>query len=240
MTLGGDGSRLYALCKDNTVYAYSTAHLVMGHAPELALTLPGQEPPRRRHHYGTANQGLGPIHGFRHPMFHATSFYVKSKIRPAAFGREELLAVGSSDGCAVIFPTDERFIQDAWQHPDESYLAGKATASLPPPGRRDALPRPSLVRTNSGTSLFARQTDTMPIIQRGTPLVRGHDKEVGALAWTNEGRLVTVGDDFLVRRWSEGREEAADLRLGGETEGRRWGCGWSDVGDAWDGDVDDW
>jgi len=240
MTLGNDGSRLYALCKDNTVYAYSTAHLMLGHTPELAITQPGQEPPRRRHHYGTANQGLAPIYGFRHPMFHATSFYVKAKIRPTVDGREELLAVGSSDGCAVLFPTDERFIQDAWQHPDESYLVGEATAILPPPGGRGAMPRPGLVRTNSGTNLFARQTDTMPIVQRGTPLVRGHDKEVGALTWTNEGRLVTVGDDFLVRRWSEGREEAADLRLGGESEGRRWGCGWADVGDSWDGDADDW
>ncbi|KAK4449130.1 WD40-repeat-containing domain protein [Podospora aff. communis PSN243] len=239
MTLGGDGSRLYTLCKDNTVYAYSTAHLVMGHAPELAITPAGEEPPRRRHHHGT-NQGLGPIYGFRHPMFHATSFYVKAKIRPAAHGREELLAVGSSDGCAVVFPTDERFIQDAWQHPNESYLVGEATAGLPAGGRRDASSRPTLTRTNSGTNLFARQADTTPIVQRGTPLVRGHDKEVGALTWTNEGRLITVGDDFLVRRWSEGRDEAADLRTGGETEGRRWGCGWADVGDGWDGDAGDW
>ncbi|KAJ3521399.1 hypothetical protein NM208_g13308 [Fusarium decemcellulare] len=26
---------MYAVCKDNTVYAYSTAHLMLGHAPEL-------------------------------------------------------------------------------------------------------------------------------------------------------------------------------------------------------------
>jgi hypothetical protein len=90
------------------------------------------------------------------------------------------------------------------------------------------------------TNIFARQADSTPVVKRGTPLVRGHDKEVGAVAWTNEGRLVTVGDDYLIRCWSEGREQASDLRLGGETEGRRWGCGWADVGDKWDGDQDDW
>jgi WD40 repeat protein len=80
---------------------------------------------------------------------------------------------------------------------------------------------------------------TTPVVRRGTPLVRGHGKEVGAVAWTSEGKLVTVGDDFLVRCWSEDREKAADLRTGGETEGRRWACGWADVGDEWDRDGDD-
>ncbi|KAK3359965.1 WD40-repeat-containing domain protein [Lasiosphaeria hispida] len=246
MTLGGDGSRLYALCKDNTVYAYNTAHLVLGHATDLTPARAGAEPPRRRHH-GTAHEGLGPLYGFRHPLFHATSFYVKASVRHAADGRSELLAVGSSDGCTVVFPTDERYIQDAWQHstPDESYLIGDATSTaIPPSGRGRPSPAfpgaPSLTRTPSMTNIFARQADAMPVVRRGTPLVRGHDKEVGALTWTNQGRLVTVGDDYIVRRWSEGRGEAADLRLGGETEGRRWGCGWADVGDKWEGDGDDW
>src|SRR6202000_2957015 len=94
INLGGDGARLYALCKDNTVYAYSTAHLVLGHAPELAYR--GDPPPRRKH--GGVQEGLGPLFGFRHPQFHATSFYVKSALRPARDGRSEMLAVGSSDG----------------------------------------------------------------------------------------------------------------------------------------------
>ncbi|AEO62625.1 uncharacterized protein THITE_120558 [Thermothielavioides terrestris NRRL 8126] len=218
MTLGGDGSRLYALCKDNTVYAYSTAHLVLGHATELTPARPGAEPPRRRHHpHGTAHSGLGPLYGFRHPLFHATSFYVKAAIRHAADGRSELLAVGSSDGVAVLFPTDERYLRDAWSssadHAEqELYYVGSPTAA----------------------------DCAVPVGRRGTPLVRGHGKEVGAVAWTSEGKLVTVGDDFLVRCWSEDRARAADLRLGGETGGRRWGCGWADVGDRWDGDADDW
>ncbi|KAH6845445.1 WD40-repeat-containing domain protein [Chaetomium sp. MPI-CAGE-AT-0009] len=264
MTLGGDGTRLYALCKDNTVYAYSTAHLVLGHASELTPARPGTEPPRRRHHpHGAAHEGLGPLYGFRHPLFHATSFYVKTAIRPAAEGRPELLAVGSSDGAAVLFPTDERYLRDAWassssSSPDqETYYIGnptdKAPLTHPRPGLRSASAaasgsastsaRPALARTNSMSQLFARQAEggaATPVVRRGTPLVRGHGKEVGAVAWTSDGKLVTVGDDFLVRCWSEDRARAADLRTGGEGEGRRWGCGWADVGDGWEGDVDDW
>ncbi len=64
--------------------------------------------------------------------------------------------------------------------------------------------------------------------------MRGHDREVGALAWSVDGKLATVGDDYYVRCWAEDRERAADLRVGGETGGRRWACGWADVGDDWD------
>jgi WD40 repeat protein len=99
--------------------------------------------------------------------------------------------------------------------------------------------RRSLFRTNSSTNLSARPKDNTPIIRMGTPLVRGHESEVGSVAWTNEGKLVTVGDDYLIRCWSEGREQAADLRTGGETGGRRWGCGWADVGEDWDIPDDD-
>ncbi|KAL2260453.1 hypothetical protein VTK26DRAFT_5522 [Humicola hyalothermophila] len=265
LALSGDGARLYSLCKDNTVYAYSTAHLVLGHATELTPARPGAEPPRRRHHpHGNAHEGLGPLYGFRHPLFHATSFYVKASIRHAADGRSELLAVGSSDGCAVLFPTDERYLKHAWSSlasnnnnnnedttNTHSYLVGNPTSNIMPtcstttsrPGLRSAT---TLARTNSFSHLSnpnssGSNNKATPIIRNiGTPLVRGHGKEVGAVAWTSEGKLVTVGDDFLVRCWSEGRDRAADLRLGGEGEGRRWGCGWADVGDGWAGDREDW
>jgi WD40 repeat protein len=294
MTLGGDGTRLYALCKDNTVYAYSTAHLVLGTATELTPARPGTEPPRRRHHpHAAAHQGLGPLYGFRHPLFKATSFYVKAALRPAADGRSELLAVGSSDGVAVLFPTDERYLRDAWytlpSGPDdivETYYAGQPTDLGPivskqlqrasqqrRPGLRSSTAAaaaaaaaaetaatsasaPKLKRTNSTTSLSSSfshsnsssSSSSVPISQRGTPLVRGHMKEVGAITWTSTGQLVTVGDDYLIRCWREQdadkQEErgwrARDLRTGGEGEGRRWGCGWADVGDAWDGDADEW
>lgn len=260
MALGSDGARLYALCKDNTVYAYSTSHLVLGHAPELSSRAT-TEPPRRRAH-GTEQEGLGPMYGFRHPLFHATSFYVKADVRPARDGRPELLAVGSSDGCAVLFPTDERYFRaDLGASPSpvaqqvspppttttafggRSLLASAtdptadgSPSSLSGPGQRRGLARANSMTTN----LSARLVDTVPIVRNGTALVRGHDKEVGSLSWTSGGALVTVGDDYLVRCWGESRARATGLRRGGETGGQRWACGWADVGEEWVGDEDDW
>ncbi|CAJ2507824.1 Uu.00g090100.m01.CDS01 [Anthostomella pinea] len=250
LALSTDASRLYALCKDNTVYAYSTAHLMLGHAPELSSR---GEPPRRRQNVVT-QQGLGPLYGFRHPSFHATSFYVKCAIRPARDGKSELLAVGSSDNCAVLFPTDERQFRDELSGAMGSMSLENstiATAPLLPAAlasfastpaantRASGAFRKPLFPANNSTNLSARLNDNIPIVRTGTPLVRGHEREVGSLAWTNQGKLVTVGDDYLIRCWSERRDDAADLRTGGETGGRRWGCGWADVGDDWDQPDDD-
>lgn len=231
MSLSTDGARLYATCKDNTVYAYSTAHLVLGHAPELASR---GGPPRRRH--GTAQEGLGPIYGFRHDKFRASSFYIKSSVRSARNGQSELLAVGSSDACAVVFPTDERYLQQHLSLKSEEGLPSLESTLFSTSAPR----RPGLLRTNSTTSLSARSSDTIPIIRNyGTALVRGHDKEVGALNWTHEGKLITIGDDYRIRRWSEDRQRAADLRTGGEGQGRRWLSGWADVDERWDLEGDD-
>jgi WD40 repeat protein len=235
LTLNTDGSRLYALCKDNTVYTYSTAHLILGHAPELST----REPARRRHGNLTHN-GLRPIYGFKHPMFHATSFYVKCAVRPAKDGRDELLAVGSSDSCAVVFPTAERYFRDDLSGAMGSLSLENSTIATSRP-MSSQLGRPLFQRSNSNVLNLAslRERDDVPIVRNGTPLVRGHDREVGALAWTQRGNLITVGDDYLIRCWRENRETARDLRVGGEGEGRRWGCGWADVGDGWDGDEED-
>jgi len=218
ININTDGSRLYTLCKDNTVYAYSTAHLILGHAPELDCTDSARRLPPKE-----TKEGLGPLYGFRHPQLHATSFYVKSSIRPAKDGKCEMLAVGSSDGCAILFPTDERYLPA--QTPQPSNVT-----------EINAPRRPGLRRQNSGVG--ARNDDKLPISTNGTALVRGHEREVGSLAWTSEGNLVTVGDDFLVRCWREDANEARDLRMGGEGDGRRWHCGWADVTDGIDDDDD--
>ena len=218
LSLSGDGGRLYTLCRDNTIYAYSTQHLILGHAPELSKVT---SKPRRSG--GLEKEGLGPIYGFRHPRFHATTFYVKSALRPAKDDKSELLAVGSSDGCAVVFPTDERYMRRS-DHP-------RTQPSDSPFITR----RPALRRTGSGTNFNTRLEDTIPIYEHGSALVRGHSREVTGLAWTADGELVTVGDDFATRCWREGAE-ARDLRLGGEKEGRRWGCGWAEAEEGWDDD----
>ncbi|KAI0544379.1 WD40-repeat-containing domain protein [Xylaria curta] len=242
LAFGTDASRLYAVCRDSTVYAYSTAHLILGHAPELSL-LNGQ-PPRRRFNAGT-QQGLGPLYGFRHPLFRVSSFWIKSAIRPARDGRSELLAVGSNLKCAVLFPTQERYFQDELAGMmsnvslDDSTIATTA-APLPPTSTKrsaDGVRQP-LFTTNS-RNLSANSKDNIPIVHMGTPLVRGHEREVSSVAWTNEGKLITVSDDCLIRCWREDRAQAADLRTGGETGGRRWRCGWAETGTDWDISDDD-
>lgn len=226
LALSGDGSRFYALCRDSTVYAYSTNHLILGNAPELS----NPAPKWRRAREGQS--GLGPLYGFRHPQFHATSFYVKAAIRPAKGDKPEMLAVGSRDGCAVLFPTDETLLDKPTSHPtdvveeedDEEY-------DLPTlPSRR---PQPSRNASSTNSSRSRDTLDTIPIYEQGTALIRGHSSEVTSLTWTANGDLVTLGDDFRARCWREG-PRARELRINGEGEGQRWGCGWADVSESHD------
>lgn len=169
-------------------------------------------------------EGLGPLYGFRHPRLHATSFWVKTSIRKAKDDKEEMLAVGSSDGSPMLFPTDETMLKRTVNPPSRP-----STSDSTIPGTR-------LANRRSLGSFHARMNDTIPIYDRGTPLVRAHQKEVTGLTWTSDGELVTIGDDYTARCWREDREVARDLRTGGEAEGRRWGCGWADVGDDYDDD----
>jgi WD40 repeat protein len=210
LSLSYDGSRLYTLCKDNTVYTYSVAHLILGQAPELSATSI-----RSRRQNAEYQEGLGPLYGFRHQQLHTTSFYVKSAVRPARLGRVEMLAVGSCDGCTILFPTDEKYLQ----------LDHKSVIETSEEWLR--------VREFENNSCTSTRFDDITISYNGTPLVRGHDREVGALAWTPSGELITVGDDFLVRCWREGKE-AGELRASGEQCGRRWNCGWADVPSSYD------
>ena len=220
LSLSGDGSRLYTLCRDNTVYAYSTSHLILGHAPELSRTI---SKPRRS--TGQEKEGLGPIYGFRHPKLHATTFYIKCALRPAQGDKSELLAVGSNDGCPIVFATDEMYMQ-------RTNHERSPTSNSPFPR---LISRPVLSRTDSGTSLSTRLEDTIPIYQHGSALVRGHQKEATALTWTQGGHLVTVGDDCVARRWQEG-PGARDLRMCGDGQGKRWACAWAEAEDGWDDD----
>ena len=93
--------------------------------------------------------------------------------------------------------------------------------------------------SGKGKGLSKRGQDGIPIYHTATALVRGSEKEVGAVAWTSTGELITADDSCIVRRWREGLNEARDLRLGGEGQGRRWNCGWAEASERWDGDFDD-
>ncbi|KAF6843796.1 WD domain protein [Colletotrichum musicola] len=221
LALGSDGARLYAVCKDNTVYAYSTAHLMLGSAPELST-----RPPRQR--AGAAVQGLGPLYGFKHDMFHVKSFYVRCAVRPVSVSGTELLAVGSTDKCAVLFPTDERAMREHWD--TQSHLPRTVADASEATGATDQQ------KSAAGTQV--------PIVRNGTPLVRGHQREVTGVSWSSKGKLVTISDDYTARHWQEGDDGSAangaawDLRTGGEFGGRRHLSGWADVADDWDDDDD--
>ncbi|PQE15570.1 WD domain protein [Rutstroemia sp. NJR-2017a BBW] len=227
LSIGHDGSRFYSVCKDSTVYAYSTSHLILGRAPELEPT-----GGRKRCAQRPTLEGSGPLYGFRNPSLHVSTFYIKSAIRRPVNGHTELLAIGSNDGTPILFPTDER------------YLSTKANSGI----RSGNFPDQSTSRAlgcnqSAGSGGFQPETweskrgnlggDAIPIYTCGTALVRGHGKEVSALSWTSNGELICADDEWDVRCWREG-EDAKDLRLGGESEGRRWRCGWADVGEDYD------
>lgn len=193
LALGGDGARLYAMCRDNIIYAYSTSHLILGDG-----SLSSAQPPSK-YSNGPDGTGFGPLYGFVHPRLRVATFYPRLAVRKAQYGNTELLAAGSSDDCAVLFPTDERYLTKSTR------LSRECSAGA--------------VHNPRATRLY----------QHGTPLTRAHGKEVTGVAWSSEGNLVTVSDDFSSRCWRENANEARDLRLKGEAGGRRWMMGWAEV-----------
>ena len=231
MVLSGDGGRLYTLSRDNTIYVHSTSHLILGSAPELDSGSSSKRPKRSG---ATDIEGLGPMYGFRHPRLHVSTFYVKLALRPAKDDQSELLAVGSSNSCALVFPTDERYMTSVasadlaqrkvvHQNPKTSCMS--STEQLPTPASTPSFP----------PNNFA---DDIPMYQHGVPLIRGHNNEITGSCWSSEGELITVGDDFRARVWRENAEEARSLRLNGERDGRRWARGWAEVDSAWDDDQE--
>ncbi|KAK5698626.1 hypothetical protein LTR97_006272 [Elasticomyces elasticus] len=221
MAVSGDGARLYTLCKDATIYAYSTNHLIMGSAPEMS------EGSSRRRTVKEPKVGLGPFYGFRHQGLTTGSFYVKLAVRPARGDKGEVLAVGSGSGTPVLFPTDERHFPRRRHSAAEQMLEEDD---------EDDLPSPPLKTASAPALSLAAESSDLPIHSLGTALVRGHesDREVTAVTWTHGGDLVTVGDDFTARCWREDGGAARALRGCGEGGGRRWGSGWADVEGAWD------
>ncbi|KIW86191.1 hypothetical protein Z517_01586 [Fonsecaea pedrosoi CBS 271.37] len=239
MTMNTDGSRLYTLCRDNTIYAYSTAHLVLGGCPEMSLT---SKPSLRAAR--TAGQGLGPLYGFRDPSLRLGSFYDKLALRRKTNENTELLAAGSGEDCAVIFPTDER------------YLTKSARRCPPAPAHHNTLSRSTRPRLPQRTSSVNVLSNSLlasaslhdvstegqcPIYYTGTPLINGHRKEVTAVAWVHQnGQLVTVADDYSARCWYEDDpEKARALRKNTERDGKRSQSGWATVREGYDDDDDD-
>ncbi|KAJ9650136.1 hypothetical protein H2198_010552 [Neophaeococcomyces mojaviensis] len=244
IALNTDGSRIFALARDHTVYAYSTSHLILGCDPEMtqSTTQLRKSLAPKRTESGT---GIGPIYGLRHPSLRVATFWPRLAVRYCSRTNAELLAVGSTDDCAIVFPTSERYhtasarriptLHDPKQLADAS--VGRTTINS-----HDATPasRPQAHRsaTSSFTSLFTKdrqEEDSLPIYYHGTPLIRGHRKEVTSLAWSTEGNLVTTSDDFTVRCWREDQHKARKLRETKHGAVELQGMGWASVGvESWD------
>lgn len=237
IALSSDKSRIYALSRDHTVYAYSTSHLVLGTSIEMDTnTRHKTMAPMRT----TAGCGVRPLYGFRHPYLHVGTFWPRLAVRKCDETNTELLAVASSEDCAVLFPLSEKYHTTGNQSiPPVHDPANATSASINERTRQ----RPGLRRqpTTSFTSLFtpARlRDDALPIYYHGTPLLQGHNKEVTSLVWTSEGSLITSSDDFTMRCWRENQNEASRLRQfskendAGELDRKGWAHvgirGWDD------------
>ncbi|CEI69676.1 unnamed protein product [Fusarium venenatum] len=218
LALSSDAARMYAVCKDSTIYAYSMAHLMLGHAPELKDLATKRRP--------IASHGLGPLYGFKHDSFAARTFFVKCSMRHKGLSHSsDLLAVGSSESSVVLFPTDERYLRSA---------CDKRAHLLDPPG---SAPTPS--RSFSSAAGAEPSSSTIPIFRNGTPLVHGHTREVSNVSWSYDGKLVSASDDSVVRQWQEDEGRARYFRQVGDFGGERYFAGWADVGDNWDIDDDE-
>ena len=198
VVLNTDNSLIYTLCRDHTIYAYSTAHLVSGASLDSSHHPSRPQPPSTDAH-------LTPLHSFRHPNLRVSTFYPRLSIRRPTHtspNQSELLAVGSSNDCALIFPTNPKFqtkhTLNATRYPSPQTL-------LPTTARRKSSYGSQATHANDDQS-------NPPIHTTGTPLIMGHRKEVSALCWTTEGSLVTASDDFTVRCWREDESRARKLR----------------------------
>lgn len=224
LAFSGDGARLYGLCRDHTVYVYSTSHLILGDAPELSVSTS-----RPRRPGGPERPGLGPLYAFRHPEFSASTFYLRLAIRKATAEKPELLAIGSSNNCAIIFPTSERYLNSSIRRTAQP--SSSPTSESIGNNRHD-VPYNKMRRRLAECKATSMQHDhSLPIYDHGTALIRGHEKEVTAVTWNYDGSLTTISDDFTVRCWREDDRVARNLRQDGEGQGRRWRAGWADVRD---------
>lgn len=213
LALSSDGARAYSVCKDSTVWSYSTQHLILGSAPENvdATRQSRLTPPCKM------KEGLGPLYGFRHPKFRVGTFYTKAAVRKTGVDQEELLAVGSSDACPILFPTDERYL------------------------RRDPSVKCQMVQDYTSRMLSTDQsvpTAMPPIHNVGTALLNGHRRDVTSVTFGRGGELVSLGDDFVARCWRQDRETACILRRSTEN---KWKHGWAEAltqGDLADDDLE--
>lgn len=231
MVMSTDGSRMYTLCRDNTIYAYSTAHLVLGGAPEMDLS--STKAFKQSH---GASIGLGPLYGFRHDKLRLGSFYDKISVRLKTEENTEVIAAGTGEDCAILFSTDERYFSKSTTKPHRTTdTSSRPTTHARPPLTQRAS---STNLPSSFTTLRSSAPEQLPIYYHGTPLVNAHRKEVTCCAWIpGNGQLVTVADDYTARCWYEDDpSKARGLRLKTGRDVEKSKSGWASVCAGFDDD----
>jgi WD40 repeat protein len=201
--------------------------LILGHGPELA----NFETPKPRN--GRQAQGLAPLYGFRHDRLKVNSFFIKCAVLPSTVLGTEILAVGSSDACPVLFPTDENAMQIEWQRQRDLSRDAESQHdnARMPHGSETALPSSQLSE--------ARTDGPIPIYQKGAALIEGTTKEVSSVKWADDGTLVSISDDYSIRFWKHDAEKARFLRTCGYFGGHRHMAGWADIENSEELDDDD-
>ncbi|KAF8249546.1 WD40 repeat-like protein [Wilcoxina mikolae CBS 423.85] len=153
--------------------------------------------------YSTNHLSQGPIHAYSHPRLHAETFYVKSDIsRDGKF-----LSTGSSDGVAVVFPTDEKYF-DKSIAPNFTYTPGSH-------------PLANHMKVGKGVALVRGHDKEV------TDMTWTMDGDLVTLSDNYYARCWRQGDKG---------EEVESLRDGGEDGGRRWGWGWAEKGNGQTGE----
>jgi WD40 repeat protein len=186
------------------------------------------------------------MYGFRHPSLRIASFYDKLSVRKAQTTRDdpycggitELIAAGSGEECAVIFPTNERYLNKAAKRaPTVNFLPSKPRLTRTTSTRSTSYLNHIQNQNQESTGMETEPDPAAcPIYQHGTALFGGHKKEVTAVAWANNGNLVTVADDCTTRVWRENADKARALRMNSERSVERFNSGWAEVRDGFDND----
>ena len=181
------------------MYAYSTSHLALGSVPSynsFASSL------RRRQH--TERKGASPLYALRHPKLRCGSFYIRATVDHDG----ENLAVGSSDSCAVVFPTHEGDARQETaqleQVDDEEakgmriYTAGAALEDGHAPDREVT----AVCFARGVERYWEKPTETSEVDEGEDEDERGECERMEEAYATP---LVTLGDDCVGRLWRRRR-----------------------------------
>ncbi|KAL5625495.1 hypothetical protein BROUX41_005555 [Berkeleyomyces rouxiae] len=210
LSLGSDGTRVYSTCRNNSIYAYSLPHLILGQALELEPLHKSRLP-----HKGQDHVGLGPLYSLRHESLHIDSFWIKSSIQSVSVtGAGDMLAVGNSAIHPIVFNVEEKTHRAQHQ-------CTEARIRFLPTSSADA------------ESQATNNTRRLPCVMNGVVLRSGNDNrattETTSVAWQADGSLVTVDDESRVRFWRHDDRLAAQLRAERADAPVRFMHGWADV-----------